>query len=131
MLRSLHVIYTTVRRLGLLCLFAASAYAQSPVTVTGTIYDNTGHLATSGYVKFALSPASSSLLYYVSNIGIIAPQNTNCGINAAGLIKDSINLANPCQVWGNDVITPGNTTYAVTFAPNNVVTQTIRQLQIT
>jgi hypothetical protein len=122
-----------MRKLLLLTFLATasiSCFAQSPVTVTGTVYDNTGHLATSGFVQFTLSPASQSLLYYVTGIGLIAPQNTSCAINASGLIKDFINLANPCQVWGNDVISPGNTTYVVALAPGGTITQTIRQLQI-
>lgn len=118
----------TIVTLFLLTLTGA-AYGQTPVTVTGTIYAPNGALATSGYVQFTITPTSQSIQYFVQGIGIIAPQTARCGISGAGLIRN-LALSGACLVWGNDVITPGNTTYTVQYAPANVVSNTIRQLLI-
>lgn len=113
-----------------LLLSSRTCLAQSPYTVTGTVQSSVGTLATSGTVKFTIKPTSQSILYFVSGTSIIAPQASTCGINPFGLIKNAVNLANPCTVWGNDVITPGNTTYTIQFAPNGTVTNTINNLTI-
>src|SRR6266446_528573 len=118
-----------MRRYGLvllLALFSAvGIHAQSQTTVTGTILTPAGVLATSGTVTFSIKPSSASILYYVSGLNVIAPTVGTCGINASGLVKAQANLANPCLVWGNDVITPGNTTYDVQLNPNGVRAQLI------
>lgn len=112
-----------------LLTLTGAAYGQAPVTVTGTVYAPNGVLATSGYVQFTITPTSQSIQYFVQGIGIIAPQTARCGISGAGLIRN-LALSGACLVWGNDVITPGNTTYTVQYAPANVVSNTIRQLLI-
>lgn len=114
----------------LLSICAIPCSGQVPYTVTGTVQSNTGALATSGSVTFRIRPSSQSILYYIAGTTVIAPQIATCGINASGLIKNATNLANPCTVWGNDQITPGNTTYDVTFAPNGVTTNMIHQVGI-
>lgn len=117
--------------LGLLFGLAFSAQAQTQTTVTGTVVDPAGNLATSGYVTFTIKPAAASILYFVLNINVIAPVSGQCGINSSGQVMSVSNPANPCLVWGNDVITPGNTTYTVQFFPNGIAGQLINQLLIT
>lgn len=116
--------------IALTLLFAVGALAQSPVTVTGTVQAPNGALATSGYVQFDLQPASTGVLYYVSGTTVLAPQSAQCGINTSGQIED-LALTGACTVWGNDVITPGNTAYQVTFAPNNTVASIVSNVLIT
>lgn len=109
----------------LLAACTLPVHAQTPVTVTGTITDASNTPAISGYVQFDLQPSASSIHYFVSGIAGVDPQSAQCGINATGQVKSISNLANPCTIWGNDVITPGNTTYKVTFAPNGNVTNVV------
>jgi hypothetical protein len=106
----------------LLC--ASTASAQSPVTVTGLVTDAGNNPATSGTVTFNLIPTASSIHYFVSGVGTIT-QQVVCGINASGQIKSFSNLANPCTVWGNDVINPANTQYKVTLAPNGAISNIV------
>lgn len=105
------------------------ARAQSPVTVTGTVTNPAGGLATSGTVVFSLKPTSASILYYISGLNTLAPTRGTCGINGSGQIRN-LALSGACLVWGNDVITPGNTTYDVQFFPNGLPSQLIHQLLI-
>lgn len=97
--------------------------------VTGTVQDATGHNATSGYVQFELSPFSSAILYRVAGNLIVDPIVAKCGINGSGQVK-SFDLTTTCQVWGNDLISPSGTCYAVSFAPGNAVTKVIRSMTI-
>jgi len=119
-----------MKRLLLVLLFAVPVWAQTPVTVTATITTPTGTLATSGTVQFKVQPYSASILYYILNTGVLAPAQSTCGINASGVLLNTT-LSGPCLVWGNDVITPGNTTYDVTFNPNGVYDRVIHQISIT
>lgn len=113
-----------MKRLVIFLLFAVSTYGQVPVTVTGLITDAGNNPATSGFVQFDIVPKASSIHYFISGIGTIT-QTVQCGINGSGLVKSQLNLANPCTVWGNDLINPANTQYKVTFAPNGVVTNIV------
>jgi hypothetical protein len=123
-----------MKRLLLLPIFllalSGAAYGQTPVTVTGTVYAPNGALATSGYVQFTITPTSQSIQYFVLNIAVIAPQTARCRISAIGLVKN-LALTGACQVWGNDVISPGNTLYTVAYAPGNVVSNTVQRQLIT
>lgn len=120
-----------MKKLLLFLMFSLPMRGQSTLTVTGTIQDSTGHVATSGYVQFDLQPTNSGVQYFVGNVTVLAPQSAQCGINASGLVKDINNTANPCLVWGNDVISPANTTYCVTYAPNGTVTNTVCRQNLT
>lgn len=111
----------------LLLLLSSCVWGQTPVTVTGTVFDAGGNLATSGYVEFDLQPQNSGIQYFVLGVGSIAPQSVQCGINGSGQVMSLSNLSNPCTVWGNDVITPANTTYSVQFVPAGVSTNTVAQ----
>lgn len=106
-------------------LLPTALFAQAQITVTGSVSG-----ATSGTVTFSLSPWVSSVQYYVPNGPVIASQNQLCGINSGGQVKN-VALSGPCMIWGNDIITPGNTTYTVIFAPNGRITQTVPQEQLT
>ena len=117
-----------MKRLLLFLLFAFSVQAQT--VVTGYISNSTGGPATKGYVEFTIMPQSSAIWYTVPGTATIAPQTARCGINGSGQVKN-LALTGNCLVWGNDVISPGNTTYKVTFAPDNVVRNTISQVSIT
>lgn len=113
-----------IRKL-LCCLFlalivVANLSAQSMTTVTGNIQGVTGIAATSGYVQFQLQPSSQSLAYRVSGIGVVAPQSSMCGINGSGQLQN-LALTGSCQVWGNTVLAPANSTYTVTIAPNGTI----------
>lgn len=110
-------------------LYAPVLHAQSQTTVTATINDSVGALATSGYVTFSVKPTSASILYRVQGTNVIAPSVGRCGINASGVLLN-LALSGACLVWGNDVITPGNTTYDVQLFPNGTATQLIHQLLI-
>jgi hypothetical protein len=110
---------------------ALKAGAQTPVTVTGTITDSGGNPATSGTVEFDLQPSSSSIHYYVQGSSTIAPTSVVCAISSTGQVVSQQNPSSPCTVWGNDVISPSNTTYTVTFSPNGQVTQSVAQECIT
>lgn len=92
-------------------------------TVTANVQDLAGVAATSGYVEFRLQPNSSSILYYVAGIGVIPPTPVRAAISGAGNI--SIDL------WGNDLITPGNTWYEVILAPANEEVSRVFRLLIT
>lgn len=113
-----------MKRLLIGLLFATSSLAQTPVTVTGLITDAGNNVATSGYVEFDIIPTSSGLHYFIAGFGTIT-QKVQCGINGSGLVKSQANLANPCTVWGNDLINPANTQYKVIFAPNGNITNQV------
>lgn len=113
----------------LLLLSVAPCFAQTKTTVVATINAADGSLATSGTVTFTIKPTSASILYYVSGLNVIAPTKGTCGINASGVLLN-LALSGPCLVWGNNVITPGNTTYDVQFFPNKLPTQLIHQMLI-
>ncbi len=115
--------------LALLVLAPLMAEGQTKTTITGNIQDVTGIAATSGTVEFKIKPSSSSILYFVSGAGVIASQVANCGIDGSGDIKN-LALSGACTVWGNDLISPGNTTYDVSFLPNGTRTNRIRSLLI-
>jgi hypothetical protein len=119
-----------MKRLLLSLLYAFPLLAQAPVTITGVITDAGNNPATSGFVQFDITPKISSVHYFVPGIGTIT-QTVQCGINASGLIKSQANLLNPCTVWGNDVISPGNTQYKITLAPNGNITNIINSECIT
>lgn len=110
--------------LGLL-LVSTAALAQTAVTVSGKVFDGGGNAATSGYVEFDIQPQSSGIQYFVPGIGTIAPQTVQCGLDGSGNVKALANLSNPCLVWGDDVVMPGNTNYCVVFAPGGLVTNTV------
>jgi len=103
-------------------LWASLAVAQT--TVTGVIQDPSGAVATSGYVQFTLAPSLSNVQYYVLGTTVITPRTVRCGINGSGQVKN-LALSGACIVYGNDIITPVNTSYTVAYAPGNVVTSTI------
>lgn len=107
-----------------LMLLPVVAFSQSQVTVTGSVSG-----ATSGAVLFNLSPWSTTVQYYVSSVTTIANQTQICAINSSGAVRN-ITLSGPCMVWGNDIITPGNTTYTVVFQPNGRTTNTVAREQI-
>ena len=107
-------------------LWVGSAFAQTPVTVTGTITDSGGNLATSGTVEFDISPTSSNIQYYVPGTTSIAPQAVICNISAVGTLV-SKSGSGPCTVWGNDLIAPANTTYTVVFSPNGALNNSVPQ----
>jgi hypothetical protein len=109
----------------MLLLGAQVSLAQSRLTVTGTITDAGGNVATSGYVQFSLTPNSSSIQFRVSGMGVLVPTTLKCAINASGQVKNFLNLTLPCLLWGNDNITPVNTAYNVTYAPGNTVLKTV------
>lgn len=106
-----------------LFLFALPAFAQTPVTVTGLVTDAGNNPATSGYVQFDIMPKVSSVHYFIAGFGTIT-QTTQCGINGSGQVLN-LALSGPCTIWGNDLITPGNTQYKVTFAPNGNISNII------
>lgn len=113
-----------MKRLFILLLFASVVRAQVPVTVTGLVTDAGNNPATSGYVQFDIIPKASSIHYFIPGFGTIT-QTVQCAINPFGQVKSFLNLANPCTVWGNDQISPGNTQYKVTFAPNGNITNVV------
>src|SRR6266853_5872696 len=104
----------------LLFIFITPAFCATPVVITGTVQAPNGVLATSGYVEFDLVPQNTSLAYTVTGTTILAPQKGKCGINASGLVKN-LALSGVCNIWGNDVISPGNSLYKVIIAPNGTV----------
>lgn len=113
----------------ILLLWVTMAFAQSPVqpvTVSGNIMDAGGNLATSGTVVFSIQPQSSGIYYYVQGQGALVPQNATCAIQSDGTLQNATSTG-PCTVWGNDLITPANTTYTVTFLPNGTQTNSIPQ----
>lgn len=106
-----------MKKILVLLLYATGLWAQVPTTVTGLITDTGGNPATSGYVQFDIAPSAGAVQYFVSGINTIAPQSVQCPINGTGHIS--------CSLWGNDIISPANTTYTVTLAPNGNVTNVI------
>src|SRR6185312_13904547 len=109
------------RQLACLALLCGVCFGQT--TVTGTVQDTSGNLATSGYVEFDIIPQNQATLYHTTTLSIV-PQKGRCGINASGQIRNTA-LTAACQVWGNDVIIPANTLYKVILAPNNQVSITL------
>lgn len=98
-------------------------------TVTGTISDASGNVATSGTVVFTLQPDNQNVLYSVIGTDIIAPQTATALINPSGqLTADGV--AAPFQLWGNPSISPANTTYSVTFNPGGIQQGSVSKLLI-
>lgn len=93
-------------------------------TVTGTVQDPSGVVASAGYVEFRISPASSSQPYRVSGTATIAPMVVRAVIDSDGEIKASDGVSD-LEIWGNDLLQPANSTYQILFAPNGVVAQSI------
>src|SRR5712664_3909757 len=120
-----------MRRLLIPFLFALPLCAQTPVTVTGTITDASNTPATGGYVQFDITPKSGAIHYFISGVPGVDPQTAQCGIDGTGHVKNLAILTNPCTIWGNDVISPGNTLYKVTFAPNGIITNVVNSELIT
>lgn len=98
--------------------------AQTQTTVTGTVDG-----ATSGYVEFRIMPWSTGVQYYVAGATIIANQTTRCGIDTFSQVKNTA-LTGPCLVWGNNLISPANTTYTVVYAPANTIRNTVARQNI-
>lgn len=111
-------------------LLSGVAFAQSPVTVTGTIKTPTNQPATSGFVQFRITPAANSAAYRVPGAGLFAPAIAKCGINGSGQVQN-LSFSGPCQVWGNDLIVPANSCYEITVAPNGNISQVIPNVSIT
>jgi hypothetical protein len=108
-------------------VFSVAAAGQpTPVTINGTISDAGGNPATSGTVVFDIQPQSSSIHYYVPGVTTLAPQEVTCNIFTDGTLKNAGNTG-PCVVWGNDVISPANTTYTVNFNPGNTNVNQVAQ----
>lgn len=99
-------------------------HAQSQTTVTGVVFDSGGSPATSGFVEFDLQPAGASFQFFVTGVGVIAPQSVQCGIDGSGNVKN-FSLTGACLVWGNSLVLPANTTYTVQIAPNGIVTNVV------
>ncbi len=97
---------------------------------TQTIVTGTVDGATSGYVEFRITPASSSVLYFVRSTIVVAPQTSRCGITVTGAIK-ALDLVSNCLVWGNDVLSPANSLYTLVLAPANTPANTVARLLIT
>lgn len=110
----------------LLCIFgwSMSLLAQSPVTITGTIPNTT-----SGTVGFKLTPWSDSVHSLVTFVGAL-PETQSCGINSSGKIVAS-SLSGPCRIYGNDIISPANTTYTVVFLLNGKTSVSVTNQRIT
>jgi len=117
------------RLLWLLLLVPTFAFGQSPVTITGTITDSGGNLVTSGTVEFDIMPNSASLQYYVNGVTALGTNSVVCNITNSGTLANL--TSGPCTVWGNDVITPANTTYNVTYFPGGQQANTVSQVCIT
>src|SRR5437660_9006117 len=107
----------------LLLIWTAPLFGQTQTTVTGNIGG-----ATSGYVEFRLQPRGSSTLFFIQGTQVLAPQTFRCTINGSGNIVAT--AGGPCLVWGNTVISPGNTTYTLAIAPGNSVSNTVPNLCI-
>jgi hypothetical protein len=105
---------------------ATASSGQSPVPINGTISDAGGNPATSGTVVFDIQPQSSSIHYTIPGLTTVAPQSVTCNIKPDGTLQNVLN-SGPCVVWGNDLISPANTTYNVTFNPNNQNTNQVAQ----
>jgi hypothetical protein len=105
---------------------ATASSGQSPVPINGTISDAGGNPATSGTVVFDIQPQSSSIHYTIPGLTTVAPQSVTCNIKPNGTLQNVLN-SGPCVVWGNDLISPANTTYNVTFNPNNTNTNQVAQ----
>lgn len=98
-------------------------------TVSGTVQGPGGDVATSGYVLFRLSPNASSVPFRVEGTTVIAPNEVQATIDSNGEIK-AVDGVSDLEIWGNDLITPVNTTYDVVYAPEGEVTQTIHRVLI-
>jgi len=101
-------------------------------TVTATITDAGGNLASSGTATFRLIPPQSNIsaiAFRVAGTNILAPQQVIGGISSSGQLLNQ-SLSGPLLVWGNPAILPANTTYEVIIAPNNVVTSDIQGVLI-
>lgn len=105
-----------------LLLSLVSSFAQTPVTITGTITDSSNNVAVGGYLQFVLTPTNQSLPYSVLPSTVVA-MVSKCGISTSGQPVDIVTGLAPCVVWPNDLISPGNSLYQITIAPNNRVTR--------
>src|SRR6185312_8987586 len=103
-------------------LLLSSSWGQSPITITGTITDSSNNPATSGYVQFSLTPTSTALPYSIPPATVIA-KTSRCLINSSGQPKSSVDGTSACLVWPNDLVSPANTLYQITLAPNGSVTR--------
>lgn len=112
-----------------LLLVPILGFAQTRTTVTGTVFDITGAIATSGSVQFTLQPTSSSLGYTVTGQGIIVPISASCAISGTGTLI-GISGSGSCQLWGNTVISPASSCYAITLFPNGTQSGTLPAQQI-
>jgi hypothetical protein len=112
--------------ISLFVLYGLALFAQTPVTINGTIQDAGGNLATSGTVVFSIQPQSSGIQYYVPGVTAVVPQAVTCVIDNLGTLQNA-SQSGACKVWGNDVIAPANTTYTVTFSPNGQQTNSVAQ----
>lgn len=108
----------------------STAFAQSPVTVTGTVVDATNNPATSGYVQFDIQPQPTNVAFSIPGSLAVVISTATCGIDGTGHVLNKT-LTGPCLVWGNDLISPANTCYTVTLAPSSVPLQTIPNELIT
>jgi hypothetical protein len=112
-----------MKKLSLLLLLLTSlSWAQSPITITGTITDSSNNVATSGYIQFSLTPNNQGLAYVVPPSTTIA-SISRCQINASGQPVNYITGVGACLVWPNDLILPANTLYQIQIAPNSQVSR--------
>jgi len=101
-----------------------------PVTITGSITDSSGKLASSGWIEFVLQPDNQSLNYVVPPNLVIA-KNTRGFIVAGGNVVQHPGGVKPLLIWPNDLIVPANTLYQITIAPYGRVTRVLNGVLIT
>jgi hypothetical protein len=90
----------------------------------GQVQNAAGTAATSGYVRFQVVPYGSSLPYRISSTAVIAPSSVDAVIDENGNIKAQDGISD-LELWGNDLLEPANSTYQLTFAPDDEVQQVI------
>jgi hypothetical protein len=91
--------------------------------VTGTITDNAGNPATSGYVLFELMAGLHEEQYYrIQSTSLILRRTVRATISSSGTISQ--------RIWGNDLITPSGSWYKVTIVPNGRIRQVTRHIYI-
>lgn len=111
------------RLLWFLFFLTTPLLAQTQTIVTGQV-----ERATSGYVEFQIQPWSTAVQYFIPGTTTVVFQTTRCAINGSGNV---VGLAGGnCLVWGNNLISPANTTYTVVFAPANVITNRVAKQNI-
>lgn len=103
--------------------------AAGQTTVTATVVDPAGNLATSGTVTFIIVPQSEAVAFRIAGSNLIAPQVTVGAISPSGQLLNST-LSGPLLIWGNPQILPANTTYRIDVAPNNVLASSINGVLI-